>query len=153
MQIVAACVTLTALCTQPVWPLCIDVAAQSSLHTGEPSGLFLSFGFRIICILLMPTAQCVMLTLAKLEQLNAQAIIIAWMQCGSSQRTLQAPITRSVVIAQLASRCPRRRRDGMQDHKQTGAAIAHRQRLLHKHWQTVSLPLRGLPCATLGSQR
>ncbi|CAK0739001.1 hypothetical protein CVIRNUC_001123 [Coccomyxa viridis] len=34
-QIVAACVTLTALCNRSVWPLCIDVAAQSSLHTGN----------------------------------------------------------------------------------------------------------------------
>ncbi len=58
MQIVAACVTLTALCNRSVWPLCIDVAAQSSLHTGEPLGLFLSVDPCIICILVMPTALC-----------------------------------------------------------------------------------------------
>ena len=58
MQIVAACVTLTALCNHSVWPLCIDVAACSSLHSGEPLGLLLDFGSCISCILLMLTAPC-----------------------------------------------------------------------------------------------
>ena len=34
VQVVAACVALTALCDAPVLPLCIDVAALTALDAG-----------------------------------------------------------------------------------------------------------------------
>ena len=36
MQVIAACVALTALCDAPVLPLCIDVAALTALDAGAP---------------------------------------------------------------------------------------------------------------------